>query len=83
METQDLQPITKIPFHKHNGADSPRIRYEDILQSPEGLKTIQVASATVSPTYSSQNGTIIIQFDATHWVIWIRVNNLWKSVALT
>jgi hypothetical protein len=79
-----LQPTPNtIPFHRHNGKDAPKINAHDLLGSPTTLQTISVASATVAPTYASQEGTVIIQYDTTNWVMWIRINSLWKSATFS
>ena len=79
-----LQPTPNtIPFHRHNGKDAPKINAHDLLGSPTTLQTISVASATVAPTYASQEGTVIIQYDATHWVMWVRIHSLWKSATFS
>ena len=89
MIKQDPQGITNqldtTPpnFHTHNGADAPKIkvRYlEGIL--PVILQTISVVDATTAPTNAPQEGTVIVQYDATHWRVWIYVHSLWKSLTL-
>ena len=79
-----LQPTPNtITFHRHNGKDAPKINAHDLLGSPTTFQTISVTDATVAPTFKSQEGTVIFQYDATHWYMWVRINSLWKSVALS
>ena len=79
-----LQPTPNtIPFHRHNGKDAPKINAHDLLGSPTTLQTISVADATVAPTYNSQEGTVIIQYDGTNYVEWTRINSTWKGISLT
>lgn len=75
--TQDTVKPTQR--HQHNGTDSPRLNPKYFL----GFQNIQVADATVAPTYTLQNGTILFQYDSSHWVMWVRLNNLWKKVSLS
>ena len=77
--TNSQYGVTKIPSHLHNGVDTARINPQDLL----GFPCISKTTASVAPTDAPQNGTIIFQYDATHWYLWARVNNLWKSVALS
>ncbi len=75
--TQDtVQPTQR---HNHNGVNSPRLDPKYFL----GFQNVQVADATVAPTYTVQNGTIIFQYDATHWRMWVRLANVWKSATLS
>lgn len=66
---------SKIPFHEHNGTDSPLV---NII-----VKTFLVTDSTAAPTDTPQNGTIRILYDTNSWNIWVRVNNLWKTISLT
>lgn len=75
--TQDtVQPTQR---HSHNGTDSPRLNPKYFL----GFQTIQVADATATPTLTVTNGTILFYYDATHFYQWVRINNLWKHIALS
>lgn len=75
--TQDT--IKPTQRHIHNGSDSPRLNPKYFL----GFINNQVVNATIAPTYTVQNGTLLFQYDGTNYYMWIRINNLWKHVALT
>lgn len=68
-----------VSLHTHNGVNSLKINPQDLL----GFPTNSVVDASIAPTYPASNGTMTIQYDATHWYLWIRVANLWKKVTLT
>lgn len=76
------QQLNNLEFefknHNHNNLNSFRINPIDLL-----VLNQLVTDATIAPTDSPVNGTVRVLYDATHWRIWVRVNKLWKSVALT
>lgn len=76
-EVQKILGQYKVPVHLHNGIDSIRIPAEMTM-----LPIQSVTTASTAPTDSPVNGTARIQYDSTHWYLWIRVNKLWKGVAL-
>ena len=87
---QEIQPNPQqprpdtIPFHRHTGVDgSPKINSKNLLTSPTVFQTISVADATVAPTYYSQEGTVLFQYDASHFVGWVKINSLWKKFTLS
>lgn len=67
-----------VDFHEHNSIDSPTLDPKYF----KGFPTILVTDSTVSPTNPAKNGVIIILYDTSHWNLWIRVNNLWKTTSL-
>lgn len=85
MEKELLTPQINSPNlnqtqkHFHNGVDTPRLNPKYFL----GFPITKVADATATPTLSAQNGQPIFQYDGTHFYMWIRINNLWKHVALS
>lgn len=64
-----------VPFHIHNTIDAPQIDISNIR-----IRVDLVADATVAPTDIAPNGTIRWLYDATNYVQWNRMNNLWKSI---
>ena len=78
-----ISPISKTTFHKHNGVDAPKIKLENIQGINNIFQIVGVADATIAPTFIPQYSPFVIQYDSTHWRLWIRVNSLWKSAAFT
>ncbi len=78
--TNILGDVSKtVQKHIHNGVDAPRLNPKYFL----GFPCTQVVDATVAPTFTTQDGTILFYYDATHWRVWVRINNLWKSTVLS
>lgn len=78
-EIENQYGIARVPAHIHNGVDSSQLSPDESLL---GFTTVKVADATVAPIDKGLEGTIRFQYDSTHWRFWVRINNLWKSVAL-
>ena len=80
METQDK---TYLPFHVHNGIDSPNIDPRNLM----GFRVDKVALATIAPSDSPPDGTIRFLYDAVtptaNYITWIRINKTWKKSALS
>jgi hypothetical protein len=81
---KENQPINQldnfsVPYHIHNGSDAPQLNPKYF----QGFPTISVPDASAAPVNPSQNGTIIFQYDSTQWYMWLRINNLWKSISFT
>jgi len=75
---KDLNPADfSVSTHSHNGTDSLKIPAFNIFMNIQSATT-----ANTAPTDSPVDGTQRVLYDATHWVLWIRVNKLWKKVAL-
>lgn len=64
--------MEKIPTHTHNGTDSPRIKSGDVIPVVRAV-----------PTHDAKEGTVVLYTNATDYKIYVRINNLWKSVSLT
>lgn len=60
--------------HKHTGLDQPQISPRDLLGFPI------FASA---PTHSAPEGTVVLFYDGANYKIYARINQTWKSAALT
>ena len=81
IEKNILQPDTLdqvVKKHIHNGLDAPRLSPKYFL----GFTNTNVNDATVAPTDSALNGTIRFLYDASHYYMWVRLNNSWRYVAL-
>lgn len=66
--------VSKIPIHTHNGTDSVQLNPKDFLGFP---------IVSVIPVDTPIDGTIRIYFSGVTYKLYVRVNNLWKSTALT
>lgn len=70
-----------VPFHRHNGSDSPKLTPADALL---GFPTILTVDATLPPTDTPPMGTFRFYYDATPlYYLWAFINNTWVSVQLT
>jgi hypothetical protein len=61
-----------VEQHSHNGVDSPKIKLGDLM----------LFSSTV-PTKPAKEGTMVLYVNSTTYRLYIRINQLWKYVALT
>ena len=78
----------QIPNHLHNGWDTNQLDPEIALS---GFPVQSVATASVTPTDTVNNGSIRFQVDGTNYYLWAYLNyntagvvaGAWKSVQLT
>lgn len=77
MKNQPTQ--SNIPYHIHNGPESPQI----LLQNIKGWDFRTVTLATTMPADTPPNGAIRFLSDGTNDVMWVRMNNNWKKTTLS
>lgn len=63
-----------VPFHQHNGVDSPQIDPKNLLGFP---------ITTTVPTNAAQNGVIQLYYSGSTYKIYARINNTWQVFSTT
>jgi len=77
-EQKQPQDPFNIPFHTHNGADSPQLNPNDFL----GFPVITVSDATIEPTDTPISGTIRFLKDSSNYYEWVRFGQEWKGISI-
>jgi len=77
-EQKQPQDPFNIPYHLHNGSDSPQLNPKDFL----GFPVITVSDATVAPTDTPISGTIRFLKDSSNYYEWVRFGQEWKGISI-
>lgn len=71
---QNQYGVSMVPFHIHNGVDSPQIDPAALL----GFPTLTTTDANVAPTNTPTTGTFRFYFDGNEHVIWVMYGTVWQ-----